>query len=257
MVLFLWVSYGVLFLKKNLSIQCNVFAYRVTVNRASCDVKEEDHVNSIDSQKQTWDDGNRDHLLSETCSISLARQPAEPPVKITLLWTKTLSCAAYAVWHTYCWAWGQNDMFPYYTAADSPSLFCWFPQKKQWIQVISPLSLSAILSCWCFWVLHDSRCTGGDPSADQSWRGFGLSGKTEMFNQSSEVPPKPDKKNAIDTHGQKYTHRHTLRATHNTVGLLCMCVCHGGGCLSWLTAVRAALVAASGYFAKRAYYLQP
>lgn len=50
------------------------------------------------------------------------------------------------------------------------------------------------------------------------------------------------------------THRHTIVATHTT--LLVLCMCHAGGCWSWLTAVRAALVPVSGYFAKRAYYLQ-
>lgn len=35
-----------------------------------------------------------------------------------------------------------------------------------------------------------------------------------------------------------------------------MLVCHAGGCWSWLTAVRAALVPVSGFFAKWAYYLQ-
>lgn len=52
------------------------------------------------------------------------------------------------------------------------------------------------------------------------------------------------------------THRHTVVDTHATILVLCTCVCHAGGCWSWLTAVRAALVPVSGYFAKRAYYLQ-
>lgn len=44
--------------------------------------------------------------------------------------------------------------------------------------------------------------------------------------------------------------------THTLILAQCMCVCHAGGCWSWLTAVRAALVTMSGYFAKQAYYLQ-
>lgn len=43
--------------------------------------------------------------------------------------------------------------------------------------------------------------------------------------------------------------------THSFMYCTCVCVCHAGGCLSWLTAVRAALAPVSEHFAKRAYYL--
>lgn len=52
----------------------------------------------------------------------------------------------------------------------------------------------------------------------------------------------------------KPAHRPSISATHNSI--LTACAWLAEGCLSWLSAVKAALVPLSGYFAKRAYYLQ-
>lgn len=187
--------------------------------------------------------------------------------------------------HNSC-ACGKNDITPYCTAAGNFSSLC-FSFSVKWVKsghvtkLLFQLGGNPARHVGVFDFPFMTAPLQEKISADApncSWHGVGLAEcclevlgclTRTVDRQRQNRKKKKSRRTHTDEsmssfthlcitimHKPSYTHRHTVVDTHTTILVLCTCVCHAGGCWSWLTAVRAALVPVSGYFAKRAYYLQ-